>query len=167
MSCRLTALPSSIAPAASIPPADAAIEEAVAALFERNLVADRERDLSAQSYFASRQPGEDVRGVPWILQQAGNYPADARVLDAGGGHTLRYAIERICLRPGPATAANCALAWPAAPTVTGGAAPAPPPVPVFRVTVRVDGPQNTVSHVQAMLRDMPPRYRMSWRILNE
>ena len=152
---------------ASIPPADAAIEEAVAALFERNLVADRERDLSAQSYFASRQPGEDVRGVPWILQQAGNYPADARVLDAGDGHTLRYAIERSCLCPGPATAATCALARPVAVTVNGGSAPEPPPAPVFRVTVRVDGAQNTVSYVQAMLRDTPPRYRMSWRMLSE
>src|SRR3989442_14789759 len=34
---------------ASIAPANAAIEEALAALFERNLIADRERDLSAQS----------------------------------------------------------------------------------------------------------------------
>ena len=97
---------------ASIPPANAAIEAAIAALSDATVIADRERDLPAQNYYASRQPGEDSRGVPWLLQQPDRYPAEARAPDAGDGNTLHYVIERICLRPGSATAANCALVQP-------------------------------------------------------
>jgi Tfp pilus assembly protein PilX len=169
--------------AASIPAAGAAIEAALAALSDASVIADRERDLPAQNYYASRQPGEDARGVPWLLQRPGRDPAGARALDAGEGNTARYVIERVCLRPGPATAANCALAGNPPVAVDGsgrpeggsagaagsGAGPtAPPaPVPLFRITVRVDGPQNTVSHVQAMVRDSTPPRRMSWRMLAE
>ena len=154
---------------ASIAPADAAIEEAIAALSDANVIADRERDLPAQNYRASRQPGEDARGVPWVLQQPARYPAEARVLDTGDGNTLRYVIERVCLRSGPPTAANCALVRPYPLAVNGVAGPeaALPPVPFFRITVRVDGPQNTVSLVQATVRDSVPPRRLSWRILAE
>jgi type IV pilus assembly protein PilX len=169
--------------AASIPPASAAIEAAVAALADASVIADRERDLPAQNYYASRQPGEDARGVPWLLQLPGRYPAAARTLDAGEGNAARYVIERVCLQPGPASAANCALAGnpPAAgngraepversPGWDAGSAGSAHPaaaVPFFRITVRVDGPQNTVSHVQAMVRGSAPPGRMSWRILTE
>jgi Tfp pilus assembly protein PilX len=154
---------------ASIPPADAAVEEAFASLFQANVITDREHDLVARSYYASRQPGEDGRGVPFALQLPGNYPANARVLDAGSGNSLRYVIERVCLHPGPATPGNCALVRPYASggTPTPDASASAPPVPLFRVTIRVDGPQNAVSHVQSMLRDSSPPRRMSWRILSE
>jgi len=153
--------------AASIPAADAAIEDAVAALSDAGVIPDRERDLPARSYHAWRQPGEDARGVPWLLQQADRYPGEARRLDAGNGNALRYVIERMCRDPGPATAANCALLHPGPPANPGAAGPgaALPPVPFYRITVRVDGPQNTLTHVQAMVRDSQPPYRMSWRIL--
>ena len=156
---------------ASIPAADAAIEDAVATLSDPRLVDDRERDLPAQNYYAARQPGEDSRGVPWMLEQPGHYPAQARTLDTGDGTLLRWVIERVCLRPGPATAANCALTRvtpPAPPAVGAAGAAAPPPgVPVFRITVRVDGPQNTLSYVQATVRDPTPLRRLSWRVLSE
>ena len=45
---------------ASILPSNLAVEHAVAALFESNVIADREADLVAQSYFAKQQPGDDV-----------------------------------------------------------------------------------------------------------
>jgi len=153
--------------AASIPPAGAAIEAAVAALSDESIIADRERDLPAENYYASRQPGEDTRGVPWLLQLPGRYPDEARTLDGGEGNTARYVVERVCLHPGPASAANCPLDAPP-PASGGGAEPAAsPPAPFFRVTVRVDGPQNTVSLVQAMLRGSLPPRRMSWRLLTE
>lgn len=153
----------------SIPPATAALEEAIAALSDASVIAERERDLPARNYYASRQPGEDPRGVPWALQQPGRYPAQARVLDGGEGNALRYVIERICLRPGPATAANCALVRPSPPAgnPSAGSAPAPAALPLFRITVRVDGPQNTVSLAQAMVRDATPPRRLSWRVLTE
>jgi len=161
--------------AASIPPAGAAIEAAVAALSDASIIADRERDLPAENYYVSRQPGEDARGVPWLLQLPGRYPDEARTLDGGDGNTTRYVVERVCLHPGPVSAANCPLDAPtpasgggAAAGAGGGAEPvASPPAPFFRVTVRVDGPQNTVSLVQAMLRGSIPPRRMSWRLLAE
>jgi len=152
---------------ASIPAANAAIEEAIAALSDARVIADRERDVPAQNYYATRQPGEDARGVPWMLQQPDRYPADARAPDAGDGNTLRYVIERVCLRPGSATAANCALVQSAPVAGAAGVGPgaAPPATPLLRITVRVDGPQNTASLVQAMVRDSVPPHRLSWRIL--
>ena len=154
---------------AAIPAVDAAIETAWAALYERNLIADRDHDLPAQGYYASRQPGADVRGVPSALQQIDGSAEAAGVLDAGNGNTVRYMIERICLGPGPPAPARCALVRPygAAAIVIAEPDQAPPMVPVFRVTVRVDGPRNTVTHVQAMIRDGTPPQRMSWRILVE
>src|SRR5690349_6879603 len=53
---------------------DNGIERAVAALYEQNAIADRDHDLVAASYFASRQQGEDARGVPLVLQQRERYP---------------------------------------------------------------------------------------------
>ena len=152
---------------ASIPPATAAIEEAIAALSDASVIADRERDLPAQNYYASRQPGENPSGVPWLLQQPDRYPVEARAPDAGDGNTLRYVIERICLRPGSATAANCALVRmpPVARAPGAGPATEPPAVPLLRITVRVNGPQSTVSLVQVMVRDSVPPRRLSWRII--
>ena len=153
---------------ASIAPANAGVENAIAALFENNLIPDREHDLPARSYYASRQSGEDARGVPFALQKLNQYPDGAQVVDAGNGNTVRYVIERLCAGAGPATAANCNL-W--TPSAAAGpiSEPAKPAVPsaFFRITTRVDGPQNTVSHVQTMVRDSVPPLRLSWRILGE
>ena len=154
---------------AAIPAIDVAIEAAWAALYERNLIADRDRDLPAQGYYASRQAGEDVRGVPRLLQRTEGYPEGAPVQDAGNGNTARYVIERICLVPGPPTPANCALVRPYGVAATAIVEPdtAPPMVPVFRLTARVDGPRHTVTHAQAMIRNGTPPQRMSWRLLVE
>ena len=152
---------------AAIPALDLAIESAWAVLYEQPLIADRDRDLSAQGYYASRQAGEDARGVPGVLQRTQDYPDGAQVLDAGNGNTVRYVIERVCLAPGPPTAANCALVrpWDAAAVPITEPDTTPPTVAVFRVTARVDGPRNTVTHAQAMFRDGTPPQRMSWRLL--
>jgi Tfp pilus assembly protein PilX len=166
----VTSVGSSVAlRAAAIPPANAAIEEAIAALFETADIADRERDLRARSYYASRQPAEDAAGIPALLQSVAAYPGDARVVDGGSGNTLRDLVERMCLRAGPATADNCALLPmpPAADAAAEQPAAATPPVPFFRITVRVDGPQGAVAYVQAMVRGSTPPRRLAWRIVAE
>ena len=153
---------------ASIAPAGAGLEEAIAALYENSAIPDRDHDLPARSYYASRQSGEDARGVPLTLQTRSLYPQNARVLDAGNGNSVRYIIERLCASAGPATVVNCNLvSLPIAASVHAPPATPPAPVAAFRITVRVDGPQNTVSHVQMMLRDSAPPRRLSWRILGE
>ncbi len=67
---------------------------------------------------------------------------------------VTYVIERMCLAAGPPTTGNCDLVPPKGnPGDTlGDAGAGPISVPFYRVTVRVDGPKNTASFVQAMLK---------------
>ena len=135
---------------------DAAVEHAVAALFERALVADTSRDDPAQGYFAALQPGENARGVPALLQAVAAYPALAPVVDAGNGNTVRYVIERMCATAG--LPGDCNWSPPSA-------APDAPRVPLFRQSIRVDGPGGATAFVQAFLADIPGGRRVAWRAL--
>ena len=152
---------------ASIPPVNAAVEEAFAVLYESGLVADRGQSSAGSGYYAMRQPGEDARGVPRALQKLdAQFPV--RTIDAGNGFTVRYVIERMCAQPGPATAVHCALVPPLSSAVPAAdPETAPPMVPVFRVSVRVDGPRGALTYAQAAIRDSAPPHRMAWRILGE
>jgi hypothetical protein len=151
---------------ASAATTDAAVEHAVAALFGGALITDPSNDDETQSYYASRQPQEDARGIPFRLQQLANYADDARIVDAGDGNVVRYVIERMCTASGPATRDTCTLT-PAIDTAVPGSAasPEPPPVPLYRQTIRVDGPAGTVVIAQAWLAGAPSRHRLSWRVL--
>jgi type IV pilus assembly protein PilX len=145
---------------------DAAVEHAIAALFERVTISDLTADDETQSYYASRQTQEDARGIPYRLQQLANYADDARIVDAGNGNVARYLIERMCTTSGPVTPEGCVLT----PTVDAAApgtvtSPEPPPVPLFRQSIRVDGPAGTTVFAQAWLADAPGRRRLSWRVL--
>jgi type IV pilus assembly protein PilX len=152
---------------ASILPANMAVEEAAAALFidadilhtVGSRIPLRDANLPAENYFAFLQPGE-VRGIPVQLQKRSAFPAAFKMLvDASmSGHQteVRYVIERMCLPlvGTAATNANCDLLPPLGPfgTTVGDPALGQPSIPYYRVTIRVDGPQNTASFVQAMLR---------------
>ena len=148
---------------ASILPSNLAVEHAVLALFESNVIANRENDLPAQSYFAKQQPGEDANtGVPAVLQSVAAYSAyGGRVEDAGNGNTVRYVIERMCRPDAPTPLASseqitqyCNRVPPnqaAAGTATEQKLELPR-VPLYRLTIRVDSPSNTVTFAQAMLR---------------
>ena len=147
---------------AAISPANLAVEEATAALFaDANkagaaVITNKTQDMLAQNYYASRQPGEDVRGIPVQLQKKSNYTLP-RILyaDANQYFEVRYVIERSCIAPGAATAGNCDMMPPKqgmGTTVGDTAPPSLPQIPFYRLTVRVDGPQNTTAFLQAMLR---------------
>ena len=147
---------------AAISPANLAVETATAALFADAapggvaLIADKTNNLPAQNYYASRQPGEDVRGIPVQLQKKANYTLP-RILyaDAAQYFEVRYVIERSCIAAGPATPGNCDMMPPkqgTGTTVGDTAPPALPQIPFYRLTVRVDGPKNTTAFLQAMLR---------------
>lgn len=147
---------------AALLPANMAVEEANAALFKDAnkggvvLIVDKTLDLPAQNYFASRQPGEDARGVPVQLQKKGNFTLP-KVLypDADKNFEVRYVIERTCIAAGTATVGNCDMMAPkqSSGTTTGDEAPPTlPQIPFYRLTVRVDGPKNTTAFLQAMLR---------------
>jgi type IV pilus assembly protein PilX len=151
---------------ASILPANASIEQAAAALFSDADVAglgaipDKNNDLVAQNYSAHRVGGEDTRGVPMVLQKKSTALTLVKNFDATDSGTaatdtqVTYLIERMCLASGPPTTGNCDLVPPKGNpgNTIGDAESGGMSVPFYRVTVRVDGPKNTASFVQAMLR---------------
>ena len=153
---------------ASILPANASIEQAAAALFADADIAsvvhitDTEKnfDKESENYYARRLAGEDARGVPLLLQKQTTASALPKQFDAKDSAALAtdthvtYLIERMCLATGQPTPNNCDLMRPKGnPGDTiGDANSGTVSVPVYRVTVRVDGPKNTASFVQAMLR---------------
>ena len=65
---------------ASILPGNLGVEKAAAALFQDADIAsavripDHNADCAAENYFASRQPGEDARGIPLKLQKKAELP---------------------------------------------------------------------------------------------
>ncbi|MBK6336757.1 MAG: hypothetical protein IPF60_13660 [Betaproteobacteria bacterium] len=141
---------------ASVLPANAAVEEAVAALFEKNTIADKAKHLPAQNYYATKQAGEDSRGIPGQLQKKANFTL-VRVLSPGGGNEVRYVIERMCFKEEVAAVSHCDMMLP----VEGTGTTIEPgkdlsgsilQVPYYRLTIRVDGPRNTASFLQVMLR---------------
>lgn len=108
----------------------------------------------AVSYYATIQPS-DKRGVPNALVAADLSAFDPIKFSAeGSGETVRYMIDRQCVNTGPASEAVCnytagqsARGGSASSSHTGAAS-----VPLMRVTVRVDGPKNTVSFSQVVFR---------------
>jgi type IV pilus assembly protein PilX len=150
---------------ASILPANMAVEEAAAALFvdadplhtAGSRIPSRDNNLPAENYFAFWQNSDDARGVPAQLQKRTAFTQTKMLVDAsmtGAQTEVRYVIERMCVAAAPALNANCNLLPPLGPfgTTVGDSSLTLPSVPYYRVTIRVDGPQNTASFVQAMLR---------------
>ena len=150
---------------ASILPASMAVEEASAALFQDADIPHAVRIVSldanqlSENYFSTWQNSDDARGIPAQLQKRSAY-TQARMLVAsdtslsGTQTEVRYVIERMCTIAAPATDQNCNLLPPLGPfgTTTGDSSLKIPSPPFYRVTIRIDGPQNTASFVQAMLR---------------
>lgn len=146
--------------------APAAIEHAVVALVRDRVIDPRNDDL-AHNYYASRQAGDDSRGVPRALQSGRDYPESAPIIDVAG-YRVRHVIERLCLLAGDATSTNCALSPPSVDAARGSPPPGEPPrEPSYRVSVRVDGPAAGVVYAQAILSPGHSNPRRSWRLLDE
>ena len=151
---------------ASTATANLPVERAVHALFDGPpyLIPSRNSDYAGENYYSTLQVTlpESGTSIPAVLQ--GTYPPVAypggfRVLPKdAAGNEVRYVIERVCL-PAAAglepTVATCDMAPPKQATadqameldrITTGR------VPFYRLTIRVDGPANTVTFAQAMLR---------------
>ena len=148
---------------ASISPTTWAVEKAISAMFEKKDISDLDKANLTQNYYAYRYEVknggklEDKTGVPYDLQGAtpSNYPSTFIKTDDGAGNTIRYVIERMCLDEGPSTAANCDMSPPKKSEATTAMELIKPElirVPFYRVTVRIDGPNNTTTFAQAMLR---------------
>lgn len=109
-------------------------------------------------YYASIQPNENGKGIPARLQTSAGTGVNTAAQDAAGNITQTM-VERMCNQPGPASAANClgqagvaedspskAGELVALTLGNGGGFSA-----YYRVTVRVNGPNNTVSFAQAII----------------
>ena len=154
---------------------DRSFEQAVQALFNpvddpamaSPVITDQTKDLLAQNYFACVQdaaggcvpPGGAIPEVPTVLKtkakftDAGLNP-DLVPVDAASNKSF-YVIERMCANPGPAVGPNCNLSNLALGADAGTQhyeGLVRPGNAYFRVTVRVEGPRNTVAYAQAILR---------------
>ena len=145
---------------AAIALSTAAVEKAVHDMFPpTKAIADLRNDDLPRNYYAVRQAGESTIGVPAALQ--GNlaaYPGAFQTISDNAGNTARFVIERMCLPAAAgldATPDVCEMIPPKqSPGTTGNinvGSPLPR-IPFYRMTVRVDGPGNSVSFSQAMLR---------------
>ena len=155
---------------AAILPANQAVEDAVASLFlDANkggpMIADPTADLASRNYYStySQAAGwDDAFGVPQPLQTKTAARALTVQLVDGAKNDITYVIERMCnpnavTIPADKSAANswCDMMPPKqAPGTTINDPPLfpLPQQPFYRVTVRVDGPKNTTSFIQATLR---------------
>ena len=145
----------------------AAVEAATILITRGVASADPTVDAPVDNYYASRQPGEDARGIPAMLQSRVGYPAAARML-AAGDLTVRYIVERLCIAPGPGTPERCTLSPPSIAAIVGPPDPSEPaPAPYFRVSARIDAPGGSAGYVQAMLGPGNRAKRLAWRIVDE
>jgi hypothetical protein len=142
---------------ASVVAVNRAIEESVDALYKSatiNTIAD---DLP-RHYYASLQLGEKPDGTPNAL--SGTYPPPAYTMgvwqDPSNLVEVRYVIERVCSAAGATSIATCDLMPPKvsdAGTDNEQRGIPLPPIPHFRVTVRVDLPNtNSTTIAQGFLR---------------
>ena len=114
---------------------------------------------ATHAYFATLQPSNVKPGIPNALLDIAAFDAAhaTNKAAAGPGETVRYLIERQCdvSRLNDTWDSNhCAIAERAG--ARGGTAGAPGTgagsMPLYRVTVRVDGPRNTTSYSQVVFR---------------
>lgn len=155
-------------------PVNYAVEQAVAALFEGpGAIGDLYNHDLNKNYYANIQAGETANGVPADLQGTtpSAYPGTFLKYDdpsTPSMYSVRWVIERMCQgslpAPGPffgdpltpTGLQACDMLPPKVSTAGthGEERPEVPPTPLYRVSIRIDGPAgtNTVTYAQAMLR---------------
>jgi type IV pilus assembly protein PilX len=142
-----------------------AVEQAVNWMFVSPF--NVEVNTPAFHYYAQLQPGEKPNGIPAVLSgtyttMKGTYPFGAADVYPSTKIEVRSVIERVCA-PGIALPMTfiqkvqyCDQLPPkvsVAKTSMKLKGPTLPPIPLYRVTVRVDVPgTNTTTYAQAMLR---------------
>lgn len=146
---------------------DRGVERAINALWEVAPALDRTQHAPTQNFYACIRGSAGgcmaansvVPKIPDLLSNAngcsGPGLASGLIANDDAGNRSCYVIERMCLNPGAAVASNCNLA-----TGAFGADPGTehyvglirPGDAFYRVTVRVEGPRNTVTYAQAMLK---------------
>lgn len=112
----------------------------------------RQTNQPAANYSASML-ATDAHGIPMALLSDGAFNAVGQANNdiSDSGLTIRYVVDRLGAA-GPCSDSTCALTG-ALPVRGGAALPGdnlpPPQQEIFRVTVRVTGPRNTLSFFQS------------------
>jgi type IV pilus assembly protein PilX len=147
---------------------DRSFEQAIAALFEPGTtISNKGADLVAQNYFACVQAaaggclpaGAPIPEIPDALTSTTKFAASGLntglvPTDAASNKSF-YVIERMCANAGAAVPGNCNLSSLALGADAGTQhyeGLVRPGDAFYRVTVRVEGPRNTVAYAQAILK---------------
>lgn len=123
-----------------------------------NLYGDQPAVTGGTGYWSTWQSNVDLTGTdPADPDLDWNTAVTVGTLAANAGNDVRYVIHRLCELPGDPAAVNCikSAATTTSATGTKGAAAygtyaiAVPTSAYYRITVRVLGPRNNTSYVQA------------------
>jgi len=115
--------------------------------------------------YSATQLRSNAQGIPWVLLQRSTTPSDYDVnggaftpsagdITGRDGVTIRYVIDRLCNATGSfATLGNTRCVYSPIAIATGGTAGEErPPVsapPLYRLSIRVDGPRDTQVFLQS------------------
>jgi Tfp pilus assembly protein PilX len=145
---------------AAVHSADNGIEKAIAWLQDNNTGTTLDSDSQSNGYTAN---GNEASHSPAPAQSWDQFWGQSMLarkysltVDAAG-NTVEYVIDRLCRFAGAKTAGASCIASPVVHAATGNAEEAgeiqlnAPSVVYYRITVRVGGPRNTVSYVQAVV----------------
>ncbi len=116
---------------------------------------------ASDAYFANWQTSLDILGNdPDPAKTDYDWSAAKNVSGAPTGYTVRYVIHRLCDTTGGTTSAGCVKTTGASSSATastkgaanyGTLAIAVSTSALYRITVRVDGPRNTLSYIQSAM----------------
>jgi Tfp pilus assembly protein PilX len=137
--------------------AERAIMNARTALVSGSLSSESSRiaNLASENYSAVRLDNGS-NGVPKVLTQDSLFTmTHADITDADAGITLRYVIDRQCISAGAFTTSTCEVLESA--SDAGGSnwlrKPGGASRPVYRISVRVQGPRSTEAYFQTTFVD--------------
>lgn len=115
------------------------------------------RGYAANGSVASNGPGVGESWDAYYIRALLNRREVVLPTDANTNNTVRYAIDRLCALPGPPSGGASCSASPLVTTVTGNEEEAgqiqlnAPSQVYYRITVRIEGPRNTVSYIQTVV----------------
>ena len=100
--------------------------------------------------------GTDIRGVPNVMLDTSKFDtafSGCKLTVPTTGEVVRYVIDRQCNKIGAPDEGFCNVASVSSTADTDNDKPTgSEPSPLFRVSVRVDGPKNTVVYTQSIIR---------------
>ncbi|CAJ0775604.1 hypothetical protein LMG19083_00053 [Ralstonia psammae] len=116
-----------------------------------NLEATRQSNQPASGYYATMQ-ATDKHGIPNNLVALTTEVANTKI-NGGDGITVYYMIDRLCTAVGSTDPANACVVSSIGSAKGGTVLPyrgqaQPPSVPVYRISVRVDGPRSSQTFLQ-------------------